>query len=389
MAAASTRRSDLARGPDGAGGGAGTSLADQLFNAETVAVLGSEHAHLPGFDRAAFETEAVRGLAERSLMQRIDWIATCLEAQLPRDFPALADALEDAMPPPLDSTRRDDDFGRFIHAVPGVLAVRHGLEMHPDRALDLLHAATQRFSMEYYIRPFLDRWPEMTLARLEGWAGDPNYHVRRLVSEGTRPRLPWAQNITLAPDRALPLLDMLHADPTRYVTRSVANHLNDLTKSDLATVVLRLEAWRAEGRQGAGELDWITRHALRTAVKRCEPQALKLLGYDPEAALEIDLDVSPTARIGEALQIAAEISAASETRLVVDYRIRFHRPSGRPGEKVFKLGTGRAVPGAPLTLSKRHPIKAAATTFTWHPGPHVLILQVNGRDLAEAFFDVV
>lgn len=378
----------MARGPDGQGGGAGFSLSDQLFNARTIGQLAREYAVLPGFDPDRFEAEALGGLDGRGLLERLDWLADCLEAQLPSDFPAMAEALEAAMPPRLDPNHDDDDFGQFIHAPPGILAVRHGLEEHPDRALDLLYAATQRFSMEFYIRPFLERWPDKTLGRLALWAQDANYHVRRLVSEGTRPRLPWASRISLPPDRAMPLLDRLHADSTRYVTRSVANHLNDLGKTDLPLVTDALRRWRKAGRQSPRELDWITRHALRTAVKRGEPEALALLGFDPDVALEVDLSLPDEVRIGAALDIAVTLHAETPARLLVDYRIVFHRPNGRSGEKVFKLGQGRAARGAPLKLAKAHRLKPAASTFTWHPGPHRLVLQVNGRDVAEANFTV-
>ncbi len=379
----------MARGPDGAGVGAGKSLADHLFNARTIRQLGREYAVLPDFDPERFEAAALGGLGGRGLLQRLDWIATCIEAQLPQDFPAMAEALDAAMPPALDPTRSDDDFGQFIHAVPGILAVRHGLEAHRDRALDLLHAATRRFSMEFYIRPFLNRWPEETLARLANWAEDENYHVRRLVSESTRPRLPWAANITLPPGRALPLLDRLHADPTRYVTRSVANHLNDLTRHDLSAVACHLAAWKEAGRQSTRELDWMTRHALRGAIKRGAPEAFALIGADPDLPLVATLDLGPDpVTIGAALQISARITAECPGRVIVDYRIRFHRPGGRRGEKVFKLGKAQLTPGTPVLLSKTHPLKADATTFTWHPGPHHLVLQINGRDVAERAFTV-
>ncbi len=174
------------------------SLKDHLFNGDTVGRLAAEYAAaVPGFDAARFEAEALAGFPDRELMARLEWMADCLEPQLAMDFPAMADQLEAAMPAPLDPALRDDDFGHFIHALPGILAVRHGLEAHRDRALDLLYAATQRFSMEFYIRPFLNRWPDETLARLAIWARDDNYHVRRLVSEGTRPRLPWARAVRL------------------------------------------------------------------------------------------------------------------------------------------------------------------------------------------------
>lgn len=204
------------------------SLKDHLFNAQTVGQLAAEFAAgVPGFDPDRFSAQALCGFAERELMARMEWMADCLEEQLADDFETMADQLEAALPARLDCSRTDNDFGHFIHGVHGILAARHGLEAHRPRAMALLYQATQRFSMEFYIRPFLNRWPEETLAELTVWAADPNYHVRRLVSEGTRPRLPWAQNVGLRPEQTLPLLDMLHADRTRFVTRSVANHLND------------------------------------------------------------------------------------------------------------------------------------------------------------------
>ncbi len=368
----------------------GFSLKDQLFNADSIGDLAAEFAAgVPGFDPDRFHADVMAGLAERELLARLDWIADCLEPLLSPDFPTMADRLEAAMPPELDPDLRDDDFGRFIHAVPGILAVRHGLEAHRDRALDLLHAATKRFSMEFYIRPFLNRWPEETLAQLEAWAGDANYHVRRLVSEGTRPKLPWAANIEMDPMVPLPLLDRLHADPTRYVTRSVANHLNDIAKISPDTVVERLAKWHGADQQTAKELDWMTRHALRTLVKDGHGGALALLGYHPNLDVDANLTLGATSvRIGDALAITCTLLTQAPRKVLVDYVLHFHRPSGRPGRKVFKLKQGQTKAREPLTLKKSHPLKGNATTFTLHPGPHRIELQVNGRIVAEADFDL-
>jgi 3-methyladenine DNA glycosylase AlkC len=367
------------------------SLKDHLFNADTVGRLAREHAAaLPGFDADQYTAEALAGLSDRGLMERLDWLADCLQAQLPCHFPEMAEQLEAAMPPPLDPTLRDDDFGHFIHALPGILAVRHGLENHRDRALELLHRATRRFSMEFYIRPFLNRWPDETLARLAVWAEDDNYHVRRLVSEGTRPRLPWARAVTLTPDRTLPLLDRLHGDPTRYVTRSVANHLNDLARRNPALVVARLDEWQGQARQQPGELAWMTRHALRTLIKQGDPAALALLGFRADVPVTAGLTLeADQVAIGDQVAFACSLEAAEPLSVLVDYRLRFTRPGGRSAEKVFKLTTANLRPGQPLTLTKRHRLKGDATTFTLHPGPHAVILQVNGRDLAEAPFDML
>lgn len=378
----------------GVGVSQGFSLKDHLFNAESMADLATEYAAgVPGFDAEGFQAETLAGFPERELMERLDWIADCIEKRLAPDFPTMADQLEAAMPPALDPALTDDDFGRFIHAVPGILAVRHGLEDHRDRAFDLLYAATQRFSMEFYIRPFLNRWPEETFARLTVWAQDENYHVRRLVSEGTRPKLPWAKKIDIDPRAPLPLLAALHADPTRYVTRSVANHLNDISKIDTGLVVDHLKSWQAEGRQAVKELDWMTRHALRTAVKAGDADALALLGFAADAPVTVEnLSVGAgRIAIGEALNVAVTLStdAAKPVPVMVDYVLTFHRPDGKTGQKVFKLKQGKVPGNGQLELAKKHPLKGNATTFTLHPGPHKLAIQVNGTQRAEVAFELV
>ncbi|GGE31190.1 hypothetical protein GCM10011360_18910 [Primorskyibacter flagellatus] len=367
----------------------GYSLKDQLFNAEKVGYLaGLFRAADPDFD-PGFESRVLSRFPELELKQRIAWIADCLGPALPDDFPAAADLIEAALPPPLDPALRDDDFGDFIFCPLGDYAVIAGLEAHRDRALDLIEAVTQRFSMEYAIRHFLNRWPDETYDRLSDWAGHPSYHVRRLVSEGTRPKLPWGVGIATDPGRAMPLLDRLHADPTRFVTRSVANHLNDIAKKDAATVLDRLRAWQG-GAQDPAELDWMTRHALRGLVKAGDPQALALLGYGSGKGVAVDVTLAAAkVAVGDALTFDLDLRAEGAQPVLVDYIIEFHRPSGRPGRKVFKLKQAEIPPGKPLRLSKRHPLKGDATTFRLHPGPHRLLVQVNGEIRAEAAFDLI
>ena len=162
---------------------------------------------------------------------------------------------------------------------------------HYDIAVELLRDLTMRFSMEGSIRPFIEMRPQETLKRFGVWALDSNYHVRRLVSESTRPRLPWAPRITLDPADPIPLLDILHADPTRYVTRSVANHLNDISKIQPDLVLESLSKWRTVHRQEPAELAWIESHALRTLVKQGHPESLSFLGFPPQPPVVGGIDM--------------------------------------------------------------------------------------------------
>ncbi|NRB04337.1 MAG: hypothetical protein HRU30_13860 [Rhodobacteraceae bacterium] len=366
------------------------SLKDQLFNAESLGQLAAEYAAgLPGFDAERFCSEALRGIPERGLLECLDWFADCLEPHLSTDFPEMADQLQAMMPAPLDPLKTDDDFGHFIHAIPGILAVRHGLEAHRALSFTLLHAATQRFSMEFYIRPFINRWPQETLAQLHVWAKDPNYHVRRLVSEGTRPKLPWAKSISMTSQDTLPLLNILHADRTRYVTRSVANHLNDIAKSQPDAVVAQLKDWQGKQTQTPKELDWMRRHALRTLVKDGHGGALALLGYRQDIAIETEIELGrQKVAIGETLPISVTLTAPEDMPVIVDYRVEFFRPAGKIGTKVFKLKSAKLKAGQAMTLTKAHKFKGDATTFRLYPGPHRVIVQINGKDRAYAVFDL-
>lgn len=369
----------------------GFSLADQLFNESSIGDLAAEFAAgVAGFDAGGFTKEVLSRFPDQALLERLEWIVDCLEKRLSEDFPTMADQLEAAMIPELDPSLTDDDFGLFTHAPPGYLAVRHGLENHRERALDLIYENTKRFSMEWPIRPFLNRWPEETMARLKAWAVDDNYHVRRLVSEGTRPKLPWAKKLNMDVPTPLPLLDTLHADPTRYVTRSVANHLNDIAKTHPDLVVDTLKSWHAAGKQDAKELDWMTRHALRTLIKQGHVGAMDLLGFKADAPVTLRRLSLKSDKViaGEALQFELDLEASEQSPVIIDYAIHFQKAGGKVSPKVFKLKQAVLKKGKAQTFTKKHVLKANATTFKLFPGAHKLVIQVNGRHLGEAGFDL-
>lgn len=361
-------------------------MKDQLFNAEKVRYLAGLFAS-DSFDEDAFQARVMSRLLELELKERMSWIADCLAEAVPGPLPDVAPVILAALPPPLDPNLSDDDFGDFIFAPLGEWVAEVGID-HPDLALDVLAELTQRFSMEWAIRPFLNRHPQVVLDRMAAWASHNSYHVRRLVSEGTRPRLPWGMAVGLSLDDPLPLLDQLHGDRTRYVTRSVANHLNDIAKKDPDLVLARLEQWQALGAQEAPELGWMTSHALRGLVKAGHPGAMAMLGFDPDADISVTVGVDGEARIGGALEFEVGISGTGEIPVLVDYIIHFQRPGGKTSAKVHKLKQAVVKDGG-LTLRKRHKLKGDATTFKLVPGAHLLQVQVNGRVRAETEFDLL
>jgi 3-methyladenine DNA glycosylase AlkC len=366
------------------------SLKDHLFNAEKVAYLGGLlEPVVPDFDRDRFERQVVDAMPALELKQRIALIASVLGEHLATDFPAAAAQIRAALPPPLDPSLKDDDFGDFIFAPFGKYIEDNGTDDY-DTAMGLLRDLTMRFSMEGSIRPFIEMRPEETLQQFETWARDPNYHVRRLVSESTRPRLPWAPRINLDPGAPMPLLDILHADGTRYVTRSVANHLNDISKIEPVLALEALSRWREEGRQDAKELSWMESHALRTLVKKGDPASLTFLGFPPLPPVTGHIVIAEKrVPIGKALAFDVTLTATADTALIVDYAIGFSKRNGEVGRRVFKLRKLQMGAGENVSLTKSHPLKGDATTYRLYPGRHTVELLANGTPLATADFNLV
>ncbi len=364
----------------------GFSLKDQLFNRDKLAYLASLfQARDLTFPAEDFVDQVMQDLPSLELKQRIALISKTLDDYLPSDFSKAVATIREALPPPLDPDKSDDDFGDFIFAPLGEFVARKGLsDAHVPLALEALEDLTQRFSVEFDIRAFLNEYPDETLTRLAIWAEHPHYHVRRLVSEGTRPKLPWGRKITIPIEAAIPLLDRLHADQTRYVTRSVANHLNDIAKIDPELVLQTLARWHGWGRQEARELDWMTRHALRGLVKKGHPPALEFLGFkpDPEVRIVVWSADDPTCHLGEQTGIHLTLEAEEDVALIVDYIVDMPRPNGTISSKVFKLKRLHLATGEKISLRKAHRFVKDASTITYHPGPHHLHLQINGARLA-------
>jgi 3-methyladenine DNA glycosylase AlkC len=234
------------------------------------------------FDGAAFRREARQGIEPLAILARGLHLAKVLRRHLPANYEAAVDVLVRSLTPPLAETEGNGLAGFFY--LPHVSFVAtYGLDPAENGGRDPFEASmraqyeiTRRFSAEFSIRPFLIKWPERTLARLRQWTRDPDPHVRRLCSEGSRPRLPWAMRIpgfVKDPRPVLPILEALKDDPELYVRRSVANHLGDIAKDHPALAFGICERWAG----GADEnRKWLIRHAVRHPAKKGVPAALRL-----------------------------------------------------------------------------------------------------------------
>jgi 3-methyladenine DNA glycosylase AlkC len=368
-----------------------------LINAGTV---GAMRRHLQRvapkaarFDGARFERLALDGLDALEFKARAQHVCAALEATLPADFDSAATLIEAS----LASMRGDEDFGTPHDAESGLagwavwplseFVARRGMET-PERALATLHALTQRFTAEWAIRPFIERHPELAFATLARWAGDRSPQVRRLVSEGSRPRLPWGlqlKGLIADPSPTLPLLLRLQDDESDYVRRSVANHLNDIAKDHPAKVA----EWLAQHLpQASAERRALLRHASRSLIKRGDAQVLKAWGLGRRFAGDVTLAVAPRrVTVGGTLEITLQLTSTARSRqkLAIDYAVHHVKANGSTSPKVFKGWVLELAAGESRTLVKRHSLKPI-TTRVYYPGAHLVDVRLNGEARAEAGF---
>lgn len=358
------------------------SLKDALYNPLKVQKIASEiKAVHEGFPQEVFVKEVLARFSELELKERIYHIRDMLTLYLPQNFIKATNILLEALPDALDNSKTDDDFGDFIYAPYGEFVALHGCcAEYLDFSLRALREVSKRFSVEFAIRDFINAFPSETLEILEACSLSENYHERRLASEGLRPKLPWAKKLTLDYTEPLRHLENLYYDNTRYVTRSVANHLNDIAKIDAPLVVSTLKRWKASHKQTPKEMDYIINHALRTLVKHGDEEALALLGYVRNPAIEVrDLVLkNEVVSVGEALMFDFRLIAKEDTKLMIDYIVHFRTKAGTLSPKVHKFKKISLKKGESIALQKKHPFKANMTTRTLYAGEHKMELQING-----------
>lgn len=333
----------------------------------------------PTFDERAFVRAAMRGLEPLSLTERAAHISTEMQAHLPHDY-------EDAVRILLASLGSEhgssQSFGMepFRYLPHTLFVSRLGLDSF-ELSMRALYELTKRFTAEAAIRPFLVRHPERTYERLREWATDPDVHVRRLVSEGTRPRLPWAMRLRAFqedPRPVIALLELLKDDPERYVQRSVANNLNDIAKDHPDIAVEVCARWSKKAPPARA---WIVKHSLRSLLKAGNRGALTLMGVAAAPKVEVrGVEAQPKrVKIGAKATIAFELlSRAKDVQdLLVDYAVYFVKANGKASAKVFKLRRVKLGPRQSTRLVARISF-AELTTRKPYPGIHRVELRING-----------
>lgn len=341
---------------------------------------------VPGFNAKAFQQDAEAGLAELELKARVHHLIAVLHRHYNLPFNQLSGYLQQ-LPEVWDAGSASDNKAGFA-AWPLIDYVAvHGLG-HPKQALQTLEKLTSLFSAEFAIRPFIQQHTDVTYARLLDWCDHPSEHVRRLASEGSRPRLPWGIRLPQFihnPEPLLGILEQLKADPSLYVRRSVANNLNDISKDNPEWMIAVCRRWLDDGND---HTNWIVKHGLRSRIKAGDARVFPLLGYTGQPKVTLGELVLNKKRIalGDTIEFCCAVTGGKKPQsLVIDYVVYFMKANGKLAPKVFKLKNIELAAHQVIQLSKVHSFKPI-TTRRYYPGRHRIALQINGVEMLASDF---
>ena len=335
----------------------------------------------PQFRAKEFVADALDGYDSLELMDRGRHIARVLARHLPADYPRSLEILMRSIEERRPGDQVEGGMASFFFLPHTNFVAEFGIE-HFEASMDALYKLTQIFTAEFSIRPFIERYERESLALLGKWALDPDAHVRRLVSEGTRPRLPWAgrlRSFQKDPAPVLTLLEQLKDDSELYVRRSVANNLNDIGKDHPEVLITVARRWMKDA---TDERRVLVRHSLRSLVKQGNAEALAILGFGKVATVAPEnIEITPKrARNGGKVTVTFDARNTSRRaqRVILDLRIHFIKANGKSSPKVFKLKSVNLPAGKTDTFRKTISL-ANLTTRKHYRGKHMVDVLINGR----------
>jgi 3-methyladenine DNA glycosylase AlkC len=319
---------------------------------------------------------------QRELKARMRHLTIGLRDGLPSEYRDALDIMRRAASRLSDFTFETMIFPDFVEV--------YGLDDW-EVSLPALEQFTQQSSAEFAVRPFILRDQQRMMKQMMAWSKHQSHHVRRLASEGCRPRLPWAIALPAFkkdPSPILPILEHLKQDESEYVRRSVANNLNDIAKDKPQVVIETLRRWKAHD---TPEMRQLIGHALRTLVKHGNADALALLGYENDTRVIIrDLTIQPqTIPMGGEVTISFTVENLSQKpqNVLIDYVVHHQRANGQLRPKVFKLTKATLAAHEKLSITRKHSFRAV-TTRKYYPGQHAAEIQINGVSAGRVTFQI-
>ena len=335
--------------------------------------------HYPSFKRQRFiDNVLIDDWQSLELKQRMSRIAEVLGYYLPEDY---AEALAILLPVA-------KNFSGLAHLCFADFVEQHGLE-HFELSMHALEDLTENSTAEFAIRPFILQSTDKTMQQMAKWASSSNEHVRRLASEGCRPRLPWAMALPefkQDPQPVLNLILQLIDDDSLYVRRSIANNLNDISKDHPNKIIEIASQYLGQSKN----VDWVIKHACRSLLKQGHTKVLSLFGYAKASHITIDnFTADQTVRLGERLNFEFALNSSLSTlgKLRLEFMIDFMKANGKQAGKVFKISEGDFT-GKHKTIQKSFSFKPI-TTRKYYPGEHRISLIINGEKAATRKFNLV
>lgn len=348
-----------------------------LYSKDFVSRLGRAlKQHYPAFNsrqfsRAVFCAE----WDDKELKDRMRHIALCLGEHLPVSYKKSLSILK-------PTATQFTDLEAMIF--PDFVEV-FGLD-DIDASIPALEHFTQYSSSEFAVRPFIIRYQGKMMKQMKAWAKSKNHHVRRLASEGCRPRLPWAMSLPEFkndPKHILPILERLKQDESEYVRRSVANNLNDISKDHPGTVIRIARLWRGHH----PDTDKLIKHACRTLLKQGHTPALRLFGFKKPSHITISkFKLDKAVSMGKTLEFSFQLSTSAKAlgKLRLEYAIDFFRANGQQSRKVFMISESQLTVNT-KDVNKRHSFRPISTR-KYYPGKHGVAIVVNGIEIAHKSF---
>jgi 3-methyladenine DNA glycosylase AlkC len=341
---------------------------------------------LPGFDKKKFVQSIFDGdFKNKEWKDRMKHTTKVLHVFMPKDFPKAVVIIEKTI---LALRKKGYSEGGLEFMFFPDYIETYGLNDF-DTAARAFEFITPFISCEFAVRPFILKYGKKMVAQMVKWSVNKNAAVRRLASEGSRPRLPWAMAIPALkkdPTPVLPVLENLKNDPSESVRRSVANHLNDIAK-DHPDIVLKIaEKWKGQNK----ETDAIVKHGCRTLLKQGDTQALKIYGLKSENISVTSLKVmTPVVKVGKNLEFGFTVKNTDKKTQTVrlEYGIYYKKAKGHLARKVFKISERAYAPGEKAEVSRKQPFKPI-TTRQFHTGAHRISIIVNGEEKAMGKFEL-
>ena len=330
--------------------------------------------------------------------QRIAHITTILKKFLPvyyKDAIAkifeLLDYAKNTLP---DLSKIDDkNFSLFALKYGAILdnyVEQYGMDDY-ETSVKAIEKITQFTTCEFSVRPFIIKYPNEMMKQMLVWSKHEHWGVRRLASEGCRPRLPWAMalpNLKENPAPIIPILENLKNDLSRFVRLSVANNLNDIAKDNPETVIDLAKRWKGESE----EVEWVIKHGCRTLLKQGNQEVMELFGFDSVENISIEnFQISrPEVKVGGSLEFSFNLlnNNNKKNKIRLEYGIYYQKANGTLAKKVHKISEKEYAENSVTKITRKHSFRLV-TTRKFHIGLHQVTVIINGKELEIHDFELI